>query len=78
MRDIIALEPTEIKSVELTRHEWNLYRPIIKKLQKFGLWYDVSECYNHLLVRVRVNEIVEKYLQSILDNFTRQPDIYTP
>ena len=70
LRDIVAAEPAEIKSVEISRKAWELYRPTIKKLQRYGLWYDVSECYNKLLVRVRVNEITENYLQAVLDEIT--------
>lgn len=68
--DIIALEPLEVKSVVLTKSEWKYYRPIIKRLQAFGLWYDVSEYYDKIMVRVKVNEVVENYLQGVLDSIT--------
>ena len=67
-RDIINLEPLEIKHVVLTHNEWDDLRPYIKRLQKFGFWYDVSSYYDKLYIRVKVNDITEKYLQSILDN----------
>ena len=66
-RDIIALEPLEIKSVSITSNQWQVYRPFIKRLQNYGIWYDVSSYYNKLLVRVKVNAITEKWLQSVLD-----------
>ena len=68
LRDIIAQEPTNIKHVTLSKKEWDIFRPVIKRLQKLGLWYDISEYYNELYIRVKVNDIIEKYLQSILDN----------
>ena len=67
LRDIIALEPLDIKSVTISQKQWDLYRPTIKRLQHFGLWYDVSQYYNKLHIRVKVNEITEKFLQSVLD-----------
>lgn len=67
LSDIIAAEPTDIKGVELTKKQWQKFRPTIKKLQKYGLWYDVSECYNMLLIRVKVNDIIQSYLQSVID-----------
>ena len=68
LRDIIALEPTNIKNVVLTKKQWEVFSPIIKALQKLGLWYDISEYYTDLYIRVKVNDITEKYLQTILDN----------
>lgn len=68
LRDIIALEPTNIKNVVLNKKQWEVFRPVIKTLQKLGLWYDISEHYTDLYIRVKVNDIIEKYLQSILDN----------
>ena len=69
-RDIIALEPLEVKSVVISKSVWKDYRPIIKHLQAFGLWYDVSEYYDKIMVRVKVNEVVENYLQGVLDSIT--------
>ena len=65
-KDIINLEPTNIKSVLIDKSVWNKIRPIIKDLQKNGLWYDVSEDGNKIYLRCKVNEITQAYIESLL------------
>ena len=65
-KDIINLEPTNIKSVLIDKSVWNNIRPIIKDLQKNGLWYDVSEDSNKIYLRCKVNEITQAYIESLL------------
>ena len=66
IKDIIALEPLELKSVEIDRPTWERIRPVIKRLQKNGLYYSICECYNNLLLQVKVNDITQRYIDSIL------------
>lgn len=66
LRDIIALEPTTIKSVLINQTVWSNIRPKIKELQDYGLWYDVSQDGNKIYLRVKVNDITQGYIESLL------------
>lgn len=58
--------PLDIKHVVISREKWQEIRPIIKDLQTAGLWYDVSEYYNKIYLRVRVNPETQAYIESLL------------
>lgn len=64
-RDIINAEPTGIKHVVITRQTWEKIRPEIKRLQKFGFWYDVSYG-DKIYLRTKVNDITQGYIESLL------------
>ena len=69
MKNIIKLinnEPLQVKHVVITREKWHELRPVIKELQAGGLWYDVSEYYNKIYLRGRVNPDTQKYIESLL------------
>ena len=65
-RDIISLEPLDVKSVLIDKSVWVRIRPVIKDLQKNGLYYDVSEDGNKIYLRCKVNEITQSYIESLL------------
>ena len=65
-RDIIALEPLEVKSVLIGRDTWTGIRPFIKILQELGMWYDVSECGNKIMLRCKMNQFTQAYIEKML------------
>ena len=62
----INLEPLDIKHVVITPAEWEKIRPEIKKLQSYGLYYDISGYYDKLYLRVRVNQYTQEYIEKLL------------
>ena len=69
MKNIIKLinnEPLQVKHVVITREKWQELRPVIKELQAGGMWYDVSEYYNKIYLRVRVNPDAQAFIESLL------------
>jgi len=62
----INIDPQTVKHVVITPEKWSAIRPIIKELQKNGLWYDVSSYYNKIYLRVSVNEYTQKYIETLL------------
>ena len=71
-RDIIALEPLEVKNVVIRKAVWLELRPVIKKLQSFGLWYDISEYGNKLYLRCKVNEIIQNYIEKQIERIDNE------
>ena len=65
-RDIISCEPLEVKNVLISKETWQRIRPAIKYLQKYGLWYDVSEDGNKIYLRCKVNTLTQAYIESLL------------
>ena len=64
--NLVNNEPLQVKHVVITREKWHEIRPVIKELQAGGLWYDVSEYYTKIYLRVRVNPDTQKYIESLL------------
>ena len=65
-RDIIALEPHELKGVLISRSVWTNIRPFIKILQDLGMFYDVAECDGKIYLRCEVNQYTQSYIESKL------------
>ena len=70
IEDIINSEPLEIKSVLISRKTWTNIRPYIKQLQKYGFWYDVSECADKIMLRAKVNDITQAHIEKLLQKET--------
>lgn len=66
IKRVINNDPLQIKHVVISRDTWEKIRPIIKDLQKSGLYYDVSEYYNKIYLRVLVNPETQKFIESLL------------
>ena len=66
IKKIVSCDPLQIKHVVISREKWADIRPVIKDLQKSGLYYDVSEYYNKIYLRVLVNPETQKYIESLL------------
>lgn len=65
-RDIINLEPLDVKHVVITRQTWERIRPVIKYYQKYGLWYDIASYGDKLYFRCKVNDITQSFIESLL------------
>ena len=63
VKKLVNIEPLDIKSVEITAKKWQEIRPIIIEL---GVWFDISECYNKLLLRCEVNDYTQSFIESLL------------
>lgn len=65
IRDKVTEKPRNIKHVVISIKKFQEIRPLIKTLNNYGMWYDVSEYYNKIYLRCDVNE----YTQSIIESY---------